>query len=580
MSAIQVLKCGITDLPVEALVNEANESLMEGGRVCSEIYTKAGRLFLRDACKKIGHCDTGSAVVTSGYGLDAGYIIHAVGPIWRGGNHGEPRLLYSAYQKSMRLAMQLDCHSIGFPLLSTGNFGYPVEEAWHVAVQAVVDFLHSVPDYDMTVLFAVFDEEVRYIGEVTAKAYISSTQVQGALELIPGQEEDGSPAAPAAPPEEPQTIDPSVLEDGSVLLDLKKAYLEDDSEENLYALLSCLRDSEVVVPVSSDAEGVVAPDILQGPDRNLYFPVFSQEAQIPEDYDESSTGVRLPMLRCIRLAHESQGTSGLVLDAFTDVLMLPFELADLIPRIPSRLEHPAEAVAPADDRDKAAAEEPAAAEPAPEEEPAVPVQAEEPVRPAAPEKEADRSRTVKAGKKKARDAYNAGGTMPSGPMVFFWKDGKNERYNFLSQWYSCMFTVEGVEYNCMEQYMMAKKALVFHDIIAYHQIMAAADPQKIKELGRNIRPFYNDVWIACREEIVYNGNLAKFRQNPVLLEKLLETGSSVLAEASPFDRIWGIGLSASDPAARDSSRWRGQNLLGKALMEVRATLAEENGSLD
>ena len=165
-------------------------------------------------------------------------------------------------------------------------------------------------------------------------------------------------------------------------------------------------------------------------------------------------------------------------------------------------------------------------------------------------------------------------------MVFFWKDGKNERYNFLSQWYSCMFTVEGVEYNCMEQYMMAKKALVFHDIIAYHQIMAAADPQKIKELGRNIRPFYNDVWIACREEIVYNGNLAKFRQNPVLLEKLLETGSSVLAEASPFDRIWGIGLSASDPAARDSSRWRGQNLLGKALMEVRATLAEENGSLD
>ena len=565
MSAIQVLKCGITDLPVEALVNEANESLMEGGRVCSEIYTKAGRLFLRDACKKIGHCDTGSAVVTSGYGLDAGYIIHAVGPIWRGGNHGEPRLLYSAYQKSMRLAMQLDCHSIGFPLLSTGNFGYPVEEAWHVAVQAVVDFLHSVPDYDMTVLFAVFDEEVRYIGEVTAKAYISSTQVQGALELIPGQEEDGSPAAPAAPPEEPQTIDPSVLEDGSVLLDLKKAYLEDDSEENLYALLSCLRDSEVVVPVSSDAEGVVAPDILQGPDRNLYFPVFSQEAQIPEDYDESSTGVRLPMLRCIRLAHESQGTSGLVLDAFTDVLMLPFELADLIPRIPSRLEHPAEAEAPADNRDKAAAEEPAAAEPASEEE---------------PEKEADRSRTAKAGKKKARDAYNAGGTMPSGPMVFFWKDGKNERYNFLSQWYSCMFTVEGVEYNCMEQYMMAKKALVFHDIIAYHQIMAAADPQKIKELGRNIRPFNNDVWIACREEIVYNGNLAKFRQNPVLLEKLLETGGSVLAEASPFDRIWGIGLSASDPAARDSSRWRGQNLLGKALMEVRATLAEENGSLD
>ena len=107
MSTIQVLKCGITDLPVEALVNEANESLMEGGRVCSEIYTKAGRLFLRDACKKIGHCDTGSAVVTSGYGLDADYIIHAVGPIWRGGNHGEPRLLYSAYQKSMRQAQGL-----------------------------------------------------------------------------------------------------------------------------------------------------------------------------------------------------------------------------------------------------------------------------------------------------------------------------------------------------------------------------------------------------------------------------------------------------------------------------------------
>ena len=167
MSAINIKKVGITKVGTEIIVNAANEDLWEGGGVCGVIFKTAGSSKLTNECKKIGHCDTGSAVITSACDLPAKYIVHAVGPVYRDGNHGEPKLLYGCYKKSLELAKQYNCHSIGFPLISAGIFGYPVDKAWRKALQACNDFMNKYPDYDMDVVFAVIDDVVLKVGKDT-----------------------------------------------------------------------------------------------------------------------------------------------------------------------------------------------------------------------------------------------------------------------------------------------------------------------------------------------------------------------------------------------------------------------------
>lgn len=155
MSTITIRKISITDLDTDAIVNAANEDLWAGGGVCGAIFRAAGHEKLEEACDEIGHCDTGSAVITPGFDLKARYIIHAVGPIWYGGGRGEPGLLYGAYRKSLELALENGCSSIGFPLISSGIYGYPKEKAWRVAIGACRDFLRA---NDMDVTFAVLDD--------------------------------------------------------------------------------------------------------------------------------------------------------------------------------------------------------------------------------------------------------------------------------------------------------------------------------------------------------------------------------------------------------------------------------------
>ena len=140
MSSIQIEKISITDLETDAIVNAANEGLWAGGGVCGAIFRAAGHQQLQDACDKIGHCDTGSAVITPGFRLKAKFIIHAVGPRYCDGQHDEPKQLYGAYRRSLELAVENDCESIGFPLISAGIFGYPAKQAWQVAIQACRDF--------------------------------------------------------------------------------------------------------------------------------------------------------------------------------------------------------------------------------------------------------------------------------------------------------------------------------------------------------------------------------------------------------------------------------------------------------
>ncbi len=157
--------------------------------------------------------------------------------------------------------------------------------------------------------------------------------------------------------------------------------------------------------------------------------------------------------------------------------------------------------------------------------------------------------------------------------VFFWghnpsADGSIGKECF-SQWYECNFTVDGVLYHTAEQYMMAQKAILFGDGEVYNEIMNASHPNQYKALGRKIKNFNEKIWHENRTDIVIRGNFAKFSQNPEIRDFLVNTGSRVIVEASPYDRIWGIGMSAKNPDSTDPEKWRGLNLLGFCLMEVR-----------
>ena len=155
MNKIQIKKISITDLTTDAIVNAANEGLREGGGVCGAIFRAAGSRKLQESCDRIGYCKTGSAVITPGFNMKAKYIIHAVGPVWSGGNRNEAKYLYGAYRRSLELAVENGCTSIGFPLISAGIFGYPVEQAWRKAIQACRDFLAKGERID--IVFAILD---------------------------------------------------------------------------------------------------------------------------------------------------------------------------------------------------------------------------------------------------------------------------------------------------------------------------------------------------------------------------------------------------------------------------------------
>ncbi len=161
--------------------------------------------------------------------------------------------------------------------------------------------------------------------------------------------------------------------------------------------------------------------------------------------------------------------------------------------------------------------------------------------------------------------------------LFFWghrpeRDGSVGK-GCLSQWWPSPFEVDGHTFATAEHYMMWGKATLFGDDAVAARVLAAGDPKTAKDLGREVRGFDHATWEARRYGIVVAGNTHKFAQHDDLRAFLLGTGDRVLVEASPLDRVWGIGLAADDPRAADPARWRGLNLLGRALGDVRDVLA-------
>lgn len=164
-------------------------------------------------------------------------------------------------------------------------------------------------------------------------------------------------------------------------------------------------------------------------------------------------------------------------------------------------------------------------------------------------------------------------------FMFFWghqpqRDGSIGP-GCLSQWWPAAFTLDGREYTTAEHWMMWSKAMLFGDTRTASRILAVSHPNEAKGLGREVRDFDEAVWEDRRYAVVVAGSVAKFGQNPELGRFLLGTGDRVLVEASPLDRIWGIGLAATDPRAEDPQQWLGLNLLGQALKEARSILREQ-----
>lgn len=186
MSKILIIKKGITYFDTECIVNAANSDLSYGGGVCGAIFKAAGISLLTRACNSIGHCNTGDAVITPSFNIKgAKFIIHAVGPIYSSACKQKCRnALYSAYKRSLEIMLENSCSSIAFPLISSGIYGYPKEEAWRIAIEACNSFIKQNEDKNISIYFAVISDQAHEMGNRILKEILTNENDYSVLRLM------------------------------------------------------------------------------------------------------------------------------------------------------------------------------------------------------------------------------------------------------------------------------------------------------------------------------------------------------------------------------------------------------------
>lgn len=480
MSIIEIRKISITDLDTDAVVNAANDGLWAGSGVCGAIFSAAGYSKLQEACNKIGHCDTGSAVITPGFNLKAKYIIHAVGPVYKDGKHKEAELLYGAYYKSLELALENKCRSIGFPLLSAGVFGYPLQEAWQQALTACKDFLDKHKDASLHIVFAVLQDSILKIGQKQlrdsgASRYKIAERSDWKTTDMPSNHEsfilqrDITPQQMAA------------LRRGNIPQEMEDKWFWFMEGDILYAHRSWT--------------GFCIYRVEFKPDGNHFVTVNRD----PEQYSYASISEDTETLNSL-LDWWTQPSY----DYYGEWLSETFTAMKKAGQIQDEL--------------------------------------------------------VISGQK-----MNA---------VYFHKP--NEPYGFLSNWSPSPFELDGQSFTSVEQYIMYRKCKVFGDEKCASAVLATDDVAAQQAIGRAASGYNEHIWGGMRQMVAFRALMAKFTQNEDLRQQLLQTGDAVLVECASSDRVWACGVRLNDEKRFDASNWKGDNILGFALMEVREKLKQED----
>ena len=471
MSTVSIQKIGITDILVDAIVNAANEGLQAGGGVCGAIFKAAGYSQLQAACNSIGHCNTGSAVITDGFHAKAKYIIHAVGPRYIDGKHKEAKLLYSAYKRSLELAVTHGCHSIAFPLISAGIFGYPVDGAWTKALQACHDFFEAHPNVSLDVIFTVLNDDILNLGK------------KKLAQIMPGMKPAKKGDWKTFPmPERHDTFYLQRDFSEAQMQKLQLGNIEDRwfwymEHDTLFAHRSWTGYCIYIIEFSTLGRHRVLVN------------------RDPEQYSCTDVNEDIEQLNSLL-----DWWSKPDYDYYHQWL---------------------------------------------------------------PE-------TVTAMKKHSliKDHLKIGGQELE--AVYFHKP--EEPYGFLSNWYPSYFTIDDLMFSSAEQYIMFQKCAVFDDMKSALKVLATDDPKLQQAIGRNASGYINSVWAGMRQIVAFRALYAKFSQNKELKEKLLSTGDAVLVECAASDRNWACGIGLYDNLRFDARNWKGRNLLGFALMEVRSRL--------
>ena len=473
MSTIEIRKIGITDLDTDAIVNAANDGLWAGGGVCGAIFKAAGHAQLQAACDKIGHCDTGSAVITPGFNLKAKYIIHAVGPRWTDGKHEEPKLLYSAYQSSLELAVKNGCKSIGFPLISAGIFGYPVDQAWREAILACSDFLEKGNHID--VVFAV----------------LSDSNIEAGTKAL----REFAPQFKTAVKSDWQTLEMPAKHDTFIL---DRSFTPKQ--------MKALRKGNIPQEMEDKWFWYMEGDTLFAHRSWTGYCLFVIDFS-PDNHHKVTVN-RDPEQSNLTNVDEDRETLNKLLNWWSRDSYDYYNewLAETVDNL------------------------------------------------------------KKAGK--INDKLQIAGQEVD--AVFFHKP--SEPHGYLSNWYTSPFDLDGVHFTSAEQYIMYQKCVIFGDQASANAILATEDTKLQQDIGRKAKGYTGSVWAGMRQLVAVRGLLAKFSQNEDLKKKLLDTEDAWLVECAHSDTIWACGIRLNEDERFDASKWRGQNILGFALMEVRSIL--------